>query len=179
MTPASSAKLRSVREREERVRGEDCAGEVVPVLGGLLEREADGVDPARLAAADADRLQVLRDHDRVRGDVLGDPPGEEEVAPALSSGCDSVTTFMPSRSSTSASVSWTRKPAEHPPIVAIARAGAAALAVAQDPQRLLRPERRERVVVVVGRDQHLDELARRGADASSGETLRLSATTPP
>ena len=80
------------------------------MLGRLLEREADRVDAAHLPGADPDRLQVLGDHDRVRGDVLGDAPGEEEVAPARLVGCDSDDDLMPSRSSTSASVSWTRKP---------------------------------------------------------------------
>ena len=52
------------------------------MLARLLERDADGVDAAHLAGADADRLEVLGEDDRVREDVLADPPGEEEVAPA-------------------------------------------------------------------------------------------------
>src|SRR5919199_2021260 len=49
----------------------------------LLERELDGVDATGLAAADADRAELLRDHDRVRADVLADTPCEHEVAPRL------------------------------------------------------------------------------------------------
>src|SRR5689334_2145779 len=69
--------LRAVREREERVARERRAAEVVPVLARLLDGDAHRVDAAHLPGADADRLQILGDHDRVRGDVLADAPGEE------------------------------------------------------------------------------------------------------
>src|SRR3954447_17238180 len=75
--------LRPVREREERVGREDRARDAVVELLRLLKRDPDGVDAALLARADADRLQVLRDHDRVRGDVLAHAPGEQQVAPLL------------------------------------------------------------------------------------------------
>ena len=48
---------------------------------GLLDREARRVDARLLARADADRRQAAREHDRVRVDVLGDTPREQQVAP--------------------------------------------------------------------------------------------------
>ena len=51
-------------------------------------------------------IVCLCDHDRVQACLA---TARESPQPS-SSGCDSVTTVMPSRSSTSASVSWTRKP---------------------------------------------------------------------
>ena len=81
--PRLERELRAVREGEEPVRGQDGAGEVVAELHGLVERDADGVDPAHLAGPDAERLQPVGDHDRVREHVLGDAPGEEQVAPGL------------------------------------------------------------------------------------------------
>src|SRR5262245_42794625 len=62
--------LRPVGEREEGVRREHCAVDRVVELLRLLERDADGVDAALLPRADADRLRILRDHDRVRRNVL-------------------------------------------------------------------------------------------------------------
>src|SRR5438874_6900152 len=73
--------LDPVRKREERVGGEGGAVDAVPVLAGLPERDPNRVDAAHLAGADPERLQPAGDHDRVRRDVLADPPGEEEVAP--------------------------------------------------------------------------------------------------
>src|SRR5215207_9108896 len=73
--------LGAVGEGDERVRGQHCAAEVVAVFSSLLDRDPDGVDAARLPAADPQRLETLREHDRVRGHVLRDPPGEEQVAP--------------------------------------------------------------------------------------------------
>ena len=62
--------LRAVGEREERVGGEHRAAQIVTVLARLLDGDPNGVDPAHLARADADRRHVLRDHDRVRRHVL-------------------------------------------------------------------------------------------------------------
>ena len=50
-------------------------------LAALLDREADGVDAAHLAGADADGGAVLGDHDRVGADAAADGPGEEHVVP--------------------------------------------------------------------------------------------------
>src|SRR5919202_646677 len=71
----------AVGEREERVRRQHGAGDVVPVLPRLLERQRYRVDAARLAAADPDRGEVLRDNGRIRADVLADAPCEDQVAP--------------------------------------------------------------------------------------------------
>src|SRR5262245_58642956 len=70
-----------VGEREEGVRREYRPLEVVTELAGFCEGVADGVDATRLTAPDPDRLQPLRDDDRVRRDVLAYAPGEEQVAP--------------------------------------------------------------------------------------------------
>ena len=45
-----------------------------------------GVDAAHLARADPEGLAAAGDHDRVRGDVLDDRPGEQEVLPRLGRG---------------------------------------------------------------------------------------------
>ena len=74
--------LRAVGEREERVAREHRAGRLVAELLRLLDRDPHRVDAAHLAGADADRLAVLREHDRVRADVLADRPREEDVRPA-------------------------------------------------------------------------------------------------
>ena len=75
--------LRAVGEREERVAREHRAGRVVAELARLLERDPHRVDAAHLAGADPDRLQALREHDRVRAHVLAHAPGEQQVAPLL------------------------------------------------------------------------------------------------
>ena len=51
------------------------------VLLRLLDGDPHGVDAARLAAADPQRLEILGEHDRVRGHVLRDAPGEEQALP--------------------------------------------------------------------------------------------------
>ena len=52
-----------------------------PACAGLLDREAHGVHAAHLAGADADRGEVVGQHDRVGAHVLADLPGEEHLAP--------------------------------------------------------------------------------------------------
>src|SRR5687768_7098648 len=74
--------LGAVREGEEAIRRQDRPLHVVPARARLLDGEPDGVHTARLPGADAERLQILRDHDRIRRDVPADAPGEQEVAPA-------------------------------------------------------------------------------------------------
>src|SRR5439155_2755995 len=75
--------LGPVGKREERVGREYGAAEVVLELPGLFERDLHRVDAALLTGPDPDRLQSLRDHDRVRADVLAHAPREQEVAPLL------------------------------------------------------------------------------------------------
>ena len=62
--------LDGVGEREERVGADHRA---LQVAVGLFDGDARGVDAAHLAGADAERGQVLGDHDGVRLDVLGHP----------------------------------------------------------------------------------------------------------
>src|SRR6266508_2268692 len=50
---------------------------------GLLDRNSRRVDSARLPTADAERLEALCEHDRVRPDVLAHAPREEEIAPLV------------------------------------------------------------------------------------------------
>ena len=80
-TPASSAIAGPSGNGKKASRGEHGAVEVVAVLARLLDRDPHRVDARHLPGADADRAQALGDHDRVRGDVLADAPGEEQVAP--------------------------------------------------------------------------------------------------
>ena len=107
-TPASSASC-GPSANGKNASEASAAPAVVAELARLLERDPHGVDAAHLAGADPDRLQVARDDDRVRDDVLADAPGEEQVAPVVSVGSPQ-TTSIPSRSSTSASRSWTSSP---------------------------------------------------------------------
>ncbi len=108
-TPAASASCGPSANGKNASEASTAPVEVVPVLARLLERDPHRVDAAHLAGADPDRLQVLGEHDRVRGDVLGHAPREEEVAPLRLVGSPQ-TTSIPSRSSTSESRSWTSRP---------------------------------------------------------------------
>ena len=69
--------------------------------------------------------------------------------------------------------------AEHALVVALARRLHAALAVAEDPQRRLRAQRLERLVVELGREQHLDEVLRDPRGRARRETGRLRTSTQP
>ena len=53
----------------------------MPVLAGLLDRDAHRIDAAHLPGADAKRLAAAGDHDRVRKRVLDDGPGEQQIVP--------------------------------------------------------------------------------------------------
>ena len=46
-----------------------------------MDGQFDGLDPAHLAGADADRRALMRQHDCIRPHVLGDRPCELEVFP--------------------------------------------------------------------------------------------------
>ena len=81
----------------------------------------------------------------------------------MSSHCSSlgsafVTTSMISRGSGSPSRSWISRPPIDPLDVAFAGFALAALLLAEDADRLLLLQDGERAVLVVGRDQHLDEV---------------------
>ena len=108
--PGVERDRRAVGEREERVAREHRAGRVVAELAGLLERDPHRVDAAHLAGADADRLQALREHDRVRAHVLADAPGEQQVAPLLLASRCRRRRVISCRSSTSTSRSCTSSP---------------------------------------------------------------------
>ena len=188
--PASSRPAGSARSRPRRARaaGRPGTGRTRPRRATrrrasgrarrLLDGDPDGVDAAHLAGADADRLQVLGDHDRVRADVLADAPGEEQVAPLRLVGL--ARDDLPSPRGR-------RRPSRGP-----ARAGRRARACSRAPTPRLRGargrsgsgspasahERLHRHLVVAGREEHLDELlgeplAERGADAvGSGRRRR-------
>ena len=151
--------LRTVREREERVRGERRSLERVAELACFLDCDPNGIDAAHLSGPDPDRLQVLHEHDRVRGDVLAHPPGEEQVAPrrlVRAAGHD----LHPLPVGDVPVPVLDEHPAEDALEVALRRLAATALEVVEDPDRLLPDERLERDLVVAGREQHLDELRR-------------------
>ena len=117
----------------------------------LLERETYRVDAARLAAADADRRQVLRDDDRIRAHVLAHPPSEDEVSPARLVRLPAGDLHRLAIVDVPVSVLH-EQAAEHTLEVALATREAATLAVAQDANRFLPLQR-----LVVGREQHVDE----------------------
>ena len=90
--------------------------------------------------------------------MLGDAPGEEQIAPrrlvGLRLGRDlHRVALVDVRVGV-----LDEQPAEHARVVALARRRAPALAVWRMRSRLLRAQRSERLVRVLGRDQHLDEL---------------------
>src|SRR4051812_23312341 len=74
-------RLGAVGEREEGVRGERGALQLASRLARLVEREADGVDAAHLPRADSHRREPVREHDRVRANVLAHLPAEQHLAP--------------------------------------------------------------------------------------------------
>src|SRR3954454_7110957 len=79
--PARQRQLGPVGKGEEGVGGEHRPLQVVAEVPRLLERDPHRVHATLLSRADAEGLEILRDDDRVRPDVLADPPREEQVAP--------------------------------------------------------------------------------------------------
>ena len=75
-----------------------------------------------------------------------------------SSGSVLVTTSISSRGSGSPSRSWTSSPPRTRLTSRSPRVGGRALLVGEDPDRLLLLQHLERVLLVAGRDQHLDEV---------------------
>src|SRR5581483_3174448 len=149
------AELRAVGEREERVGGEHRAAHVVAELRCLLDRDPDGVDAAHLAGADPDRREILRQDDRVRADVLADAPREDEVSPLRLvhlAGDD-----LPALPVLDVGVGvLDEHAAEHALVVALAGLAGTALAVEEDADHLAPlADRRERVVVVAGREDEV------------------------
>src|SRR5437899_10949207 len=105
------------------------------VLHCLLQCQPYRVDPARLAAADPDRREVLREDDRVRADVLAHAPGEDEIAPAGLVGLAARDLHPLAVGDVPLAVLHERA-AEHALEVPFPTRKAAALAVVQDPDRL-------------------------------------------
>src|SRR3954462_15115170 len=138
------------------------------MLTRLVERELDGVDAARLARADADCREALGDHDRIRADVLADAPREQEISPQL------LARLAPRNLHPLAVLPVPvavlhEQSAEHALEITLAAREAAAFLVAQDPDRLLLLQRRERAVLVFRGEQDVDEslgkrLAETGGD---------------
>ena len=127
------------------------------MLARLLDRDPHRVDAAHLAGADADRLQVLGDHDRVRGDVLADAPREEQVAPRSPRRLAGDHLHPLPVGDVPVAV-LDEQAAEHALEVALR-----ASAVRRSRSLRIRidcfcDERLERDLVVAGREQHLDEL---------------------
>ena len=147
--------LRAVGEREVGVRGHHRAGDLRP---GLLDREADGVDAAHLAGADADRRQITREHDRVGADVLADLPREQQLAP-LGLGGAALADDLHLGAILEVRVAvLDEHPADDLAQLGVDHVRRAALAVVEDPHVGLGLEHLERVLVVAAREQHLDEL---------------------
>src|SRR5262245_49673294 len=66
------SRVDAVAEREKRIRGHHRAGRIDSLVARLHARDPRADDTAHLSRADADRRAVLREHDRVRLDVLAD-----------------------------------------------------------------------------------------------------------
>ena len=174
--PGVERELRPVREREERVRGEDRALERVPELARLLDRDANRIHPTRLAAP----IPMVW------------PPRASTIAfevtcfttrqaKSRSSHCSSETSPH-TTSSPHALQSLDRDPGRagrrDAPVVTLVLGGRALLGVLEDAQRRLASEAAPTRGVVRGREQHLDELAT-SASASAAVTARFTTTTPP
>src|SRR5262249_61415215 len=130
----------------------------------LSGRELGGLAGLGWAPADAERGGALDDTDGVRADVLAAPPCEQEVAPQLLARLAARDLHPLAVLDVPVAV-LDEQAAEHALEVALAARESAPLLVAQDPDRLLPLERLERRVVVVGREQDVDEaLGERPAD---------------
>src|SRR6266545_25020 len=162
--------LRAVGEGEERVRRKGRPGEVVAVLGRLREGDLHRVDPALLAGADADRLQRLRDDDRVGADVLADAPREQEVTPLLLVERAADDAHRLAIFDVPVAVLH-EQPAQDPLQVALAAVVHAAVVIGEDPQRLALAQRRQRLGVVARRVDDVGELLR---DARAQAALHLA-----
>jgi len=147
--PGLERDARTVREGEEGVRGEHGPLERVTELAGLVHRDADGVDAARLPAADAERLPSASDHDRVGDDVLGDRPREEEVVPHRGARVAADDVHRIERIAVRVAV-LDEQAAEDTLEVALARDEAAALGVGEDADPRLGLERGQGPTVVAG-----------------------------
>ena len=125
----------------------------------LLDGDPHGVDAAHLTGADPDRRKILDQHDRVRADVLADPPREDQIAP-LRFGRRPARD-LPALAVLDLPVAVLHEhSAEHSLVVALRRLAAAPLLVAEDPRARFLPQRRERLVVEARCVEHLDELLR-------------------
>ena len=155
--------LGAVGEGEEGVGGDGGAGQqgvglLAAGVAALLDREADRVDAAHLAGADAERGAVLGDHDRVGADAADDGPGEEHVVPLLLARLGLGHHLHQLARLGVAVAVLDQQPAEDPFDVALAGSALAPLLLAEDPDRLLLLQHLERPVLVAGRDQDLDEV---------------------
>src|SRR5258706_10362063 len=68
-----------VGKGKEGVGREYRTGEIVAELTCLRQRDLHRIDATLLARADPDRLQIFREDDRVRADVLAHTPREQRV----------------------------------------------------------------------------------------------------
>src|SRR3954470_12728594 len=117
----------------------------MPVLPRLLDREPHRVDAAHLAGADPECLQIAPEHDRVRGDVLADAPGEEQVAPQGFARGTADDLHADTVLDVPVAV-LDEEAAEHAPVVALAGGMAAPLPILEDPRRGLLLQRLERAL---------------------------------
>src|SRR5215218_11209102 len=148
--------LGAVGEGEEGVGGEGGAGEEALGLGAaglaaLLDREADGVDAAHLAGADAEGGAAFGDDDRVGADAAADGPGEEHVLPLLLARLVAGDGLHDLPRLGVAVAVLDQQPADHALDVAFARVGLAALLLAEDADRLLLLQYVEGALLVAGR----------------------------
>ena len=150
-----------------------------PNSARLLDRDPDGVDAAHLAGADPDRLQVLHEHDRVRGDVLAHAPREDEVAPLRL--VELAGDDLPAVPFLDLGVGvLDEHPAEHA-LVARARRASPARRSPSSRMRVfcLRPQRVERVLACSPGAKRTSTNCSASFSPSGASTSRLRTTTPP
>ena len=160
VTPASTASCGPSENGKNASEASAPPVEVGLRRAGLVDREPDGVDAAHLAGADADRREVLREHDRVRAHVLADLPGEQHLAP-LALGRLALGDDLHLRAVLEVHVAvLDEHAAEHALDVALGDVDPPPLAVLEDAQVRLAAEDLDRLVGEARRDHDLDELVR-------------------
>src|SRR5439155_6332962 len=144
----SQRSLRAVGKGEERIGGEHRTAYVMTVLPRLVECDPHRIDAARLAAADADRREILREDNRVRTHVLAHTPGEDEVPPAGFVGLPAGDLHRLAVVDVPVAILY-EQAAQDSLEIALPSREPTALAIAQDPDRLLPLQRLESALVVV------------------------------
>ena len=127
-------------------------------VAALLDREADRVDAAHLAGADADVAPSLAITIAFERTCRQTVQAKQHVVPLLLARLGLGHDLHDLARLGVAVPVLDEQAAADPLDVALARVALAALLLAEDPDRLLLLQHLEGVVLVAGRDQHLDEV---------------------